>query len=82
MGRWEDAARHFEDALELATRARARPNHARTQKAYAGMLLARNGTDDRAQALHLLDEALQTAEEFGMNRLHEEASILRSGATG
>jgi hypothetical protein len=74
MSRWEEAVRHFEDGLELAARMGARPNHARTQRAYAGMLLAREEPGDRERALGLLDGALQTAEELGMKRLVEEAS--------
>jgi DNA-binding SARP family transcriptional activator/tetratricopeptide (TPR) repeat protein len=77
MGRWEEAARHFEDALELARRVGARPNHARTQKAYTEMLLARNEPGDPEKALELLDEVLATAEELGMKRLLDEASALR-----
>jgi tetratricopeptide (TPR) repeat protein len=40
MERWEDAARHFEDALAMNTRMGARPWLAHTQHEYATMLLA------------------------------------------
>jgi hypothetical protein len=64
LARWEEAARHFDDAVELAARTGARPSHARTQNAYAGMLLASNKRGDRARAVELLGTALQTADEL------------------
>jgi tetratricopeptide (TPR) repeat protein len=82
MARWEDAVRHFEDALELTARMGARPNHARTQRDYAAMLLARDEAGDRDRAVGLLDGALETAEELGMKRLLEDATRLRTEATG
>jgi len=49
-----DAVRHFETALAVGTRMRARPWLARTQYEYARLLLARaeSGDRDRARALY------------------------------
>ncbi len=73
MGRDEDAARHFDDALAMNARLGARPYVARTQHAYAEMLFARDRPGDRVQARTLLTEALETARELGMAVLVEKA---------
>jgi class 3 adenylate cyclase/tetratricopeptide (TPR) repeat protein len=75
--RWEEAAGHFESALEMNERMGARPWFAETQRNYAEMLLARAGPGDQAHAQSLLAEACVTAEELGMNRLRERLSALR-----
>jgi tetratricopeptide (TPR) repeat protein len=69
--RWEDAERHFEDALAMNANMDARPWLARTQDQYATMLLARHQSSDRDKALMLLDAALVTARELGMRALEE-----------
>jgi len=51
---------HFEDALEMNARMGARPWLAHTQRDYARMLLARDGSGDRERAYALLDHALAT----------------------
>jgi DNA-binding SARP family transcriptional activator/tetratricopeptide (TPR) repeat protein len=66
LKRWDDAARHFEDALAMNERMGARPWHAHTQKDYARTLLARNGAGDGERAQELLDRALTTYRELGM----------------
>jgi tetratricopeptide (TPR) repeat protein len=84
LSRWDDAARHFDEALSMNLRMRARPALADTQYAYADMLLRRDGTDegDRERALSLLGEALGVAEELGMTRLAERALALKVQAQG
>jgi class 3 adenylate cyclase len=90
MERWEDAARHFEDALEMNTRMGARPWVAQTQHDYAKMLLARDGPgdpstgsgQDRERALELLTQALDTAQELGMKALVERTLALKLQAQG
>jgi class 3 adenylate cyclase len=82
MSRWEDAARHFEDALEMNARMGARPWLARTQHDYAKMLLARDEPGDREKALELLTEALDTAHELGMKALVEKALALKLQTQG
>jgi tetratricopeptide (TPR) repeat protein len=74
--RWDDAARHFEDALELNARMGARPWLAHTQRDYARMLIARNAPGDREKAQLLLSQALKTYEELGMQTAPASASAL------
>jgi len=71
MSHWEDAQRHFEDALAMNARMGARPWLAHTQYQYATMLLARSQPGDREKAVSLLDEALITARELGMHALEQ-----------
>ncbi|MBA3261285.1 MAG: tetratricopeptide repeat protein [Thermoleophilaceae bacterium] len=66
--RWDDAAHHFEDALEINERIGARPWLAQTQHDYAQMLLARDAPGDNKKAQLLLSEALATYGELGMAR--------------
>lgn len=76
LGRWDDAARHFEDALALNDRMGARPFVARTQLAYAAMLIRRDAPGDCDRARALTDAALATSGELGMARLAAEAAAL------
>ncbi|MFQ5343278.1 MAG: hypothetical protein ACE5F6_17195, partial [Anaerolineae bacterium] len=77
MSRWEEAERHFEDALDMNARMEARPWLAHTQHRYAAMLLARGQAGDRERAVSLLDQALSTAGEFGMQALVEKLETPR-----
>jgi tetratricopeptide (TPR) repeat protein len=65
------AADHFERALEMNVRMRARPWLARTQYEYARMLLASGGAEDEQRAAALLADALATARELDMPLLQE-----------
>ncbi|MBW1687985.1 MAG: hypothetical protein JRS35_23355 [Deltaproteobacteria bacterium] len=69
---WAEA--HYEAALESSRRIGARPQLARTQRAYAQMLLADESaaTEERRRARELLTEAQATARELGLNRLLEQ----------
>ena len=69
MGNLDQAARHFEDALEFCRRAPYRPELAWTCCDYADTLLQRNTPADRGDAISLLDEALPISEELGMRPL-------------
>jgi hypothetical protein len=62
IGRWDDAARHFEDALEANDRMGLRPWLARTQEDYGRILLGRG----HARGRELLDAALASYRELGM----------------
>jgi DNA-binding SARP family transcriptional activator/tetratricopeptide (TPR) repeat protein len=64
---WDDAEPHFEEALTMNARMGARPWLAHTESDYARMLLARNGRGDRERAQELLDRALGTYRELGMD---------------
>lgn len=74
MGQWEKAIRHFEKALSMNTSMGAYPWLAHTQHAYAMMLLTRNKSTDRPQALELLHNACTIARELGMKELEERVS--------
>jgi eukaryotic-like serine/threonine-protein kinase len=76
LSRYEDAARHFEQALETNTRIRSPLWIGHTQVGYAHMLLLRNRPGDRDKALQLLEKALTTAEELGLTALGEGARRL------
>ncbi|HEY6418439.1 MAG TPA: adenylate/guanylate cyclase domain-containing protein [Candidatus Binataceae bacterium] len=78
LQRWDDAARHFEDALAMNARMDARPWLAHTQEQCATMLLARRQSGDSDKAAALLDAALATAGELGMRALEER---IRAGIT-
>jgi hypothetical protein len=69
LQRWNDAAAHFEMALERNARLGSRPILAHTQYDYACMLRARNGAGDRDRAGALLAAARATAESLGMAQL-------------
>jgi tetratricopeptide (TPR) repeat protein len=71
LQRWDDAARHFEDALAMNARMDARTWLAHTQEQYAAMLLARRDSGDRDKAAALLNAALVTTRELGMRALEE-----------
>jgi hypothetical protein len=74
---WDDAARHFEDALALNERMDAPVWVAHSQYQYAAMLLARGVPSDRERALALLDSAIVTANALGMRALEERATLAR-----
>jgi len=79
---WENAERHFEDALALNARMDARPWLAHTQEQYATMLLARDGAGGRGRAQAMLDAALSTARELGMRSLEGRITALQSKMDG
>jgi eukaryotic-like serine/threonine-protein kinase len=66
LGRFEDAARHFEEALRMNERMEARPWLAHAQEEYARMLLRRDRGGDRERAEKLLSRAHATYRELGM----------------
>lgn len=81
LGRWDEAAQHFEDALTMNARMEARPWLAHTQHQYGKMLLARNQSGDRDRAIALLDSALVIARALGMAGLEERITNELSGTT-
>jgi tetratricopeptide (TPR) repeat protein len=66
LERWDDAQRHFEDALAMNGRTGARPWLAHTRHDYARMLSARGRPGDRERARTLRDAALADYRELGM----------------
>jgi DNA-binding CsgD family transcriptional regulator/tetratricopeptide (TPR) repeat protein len=79
LGEWEQAERHFESALELNRRLRARTWVARTAFEYARMLLTRRARDDRSRAAALLGEAAALADVVGMHSLTAQIGSLGLG---
>jgi tetratricopeptide (TPR) repeat protein len=76
LGRFEDAERHFEDALRMNERMGARPFAAHTQLDHARMLLRRHGEGDRDRADELLSAAQATYHELGMQDAVARAAAL------
>jgi hypothetical protein len=72
MARWPEAEAHFQTALEIDGRLQAPPILARTQTAYAAMLLRRGRVKDRSKAQALLARARETATRIGMAGLLPE----------
>jgi tetratricopeptide (TPR) repeat protein len=66
LERWDDAVRHFEDALEMNGRMNFVPFVARTQHYYAATLFQRGQGDDRERAVGLLSAAITTYRRLGM----------------
>src|SRR5262245_5441251 len=80
LARYDDAERHFEKALEMNARVRARIWVAHTQHDYARMLTARDGPGDRERAAALAAQALATAREVGMKPLEADVLTLQAAA--
>ncbi len=78
--RWEDAERHFEDALASNLQQGGLPWAAHTRYQYAAMLRARGLQEDAERSSNLLAEALKTAQSLGMNALIERVALLADGA--
>jgi tetratricopeptide (TPR) repeat protein len=78
-GRYDDARRHFEDALAMNQRLGARPWLAHTQNDYAQMLLAHGAAGDRPRAEELQDQALATYRELGIASYPATTSMLTQG---
>jgi tetratricopeptide (TPR) repeat protein len=81
LERWDEAERHFEDALAMNARMGALPWLAHTQHRYGVMLLARNQPGDRDKAIVLLESGLATARELGMRALEERVVGALSGTS-
>jgi predicted ATPase len=79
LSRFDAAARHFEVALEAAERIGSRPYLALTQSAYGAMLARWGTTLDSQRARQLLEDALNTAQELGMNQLYDDVVAARDG---
>ena len=78
MGNPDQAAEHFEDALDFCRNAGYRPELAWTCHDYAETLRERNGPGDHAKVVTLLDESLAIASELGMRPLMERVIALQA----
>jgi DNA-binding SARP family transcriptional activator len=76
IGRPQDAAGHFENALQTNERIGARPWLAHTEYDYARMLLDRGAPGDAARAEQLIESCLQASKELGMHALEARAKTL------
>jgi predicted ATPase/DNA-binding SARP family transcriptional activator len=76
LGRFADAARHYDDALRMDTSMGARPWIAHTELNYARMLLARGDSGDRERALELVRSSLARYRTLGMDSSATEAELL------
>jgi tetratricopeptide (TPR) repeat protein len=79
LGRFDDAERHFVDAITMNRKLRAPTWVADAQLGYARMLLARASPGDRERARELLTPALATARECGMATLQTDCERLLAG---
>jgi tetratricopeptide (TPR) repeat protein len=82
LSRYEDAERHFEQALKMNTQIRSPFWTAHTQHDYARMVLLRSRVGDRDRALQLLAQALATAEQLGLKALADKVESLKLTAEG
>jgi DNA-binding SARP family transcriptional activator len=80
LSRYEEAARHFQQALKTNAQIKSPLWIAHTQHDYARMLLLRNHPGDHDEALQLLDQALITAEQLGLKALADKARPLKLAA--
>ncbi len=76
LGRFNDAERHFEDAIAMNRKLRAPTWVAEAQLGYARMLRKRDGAGDGERARELLDEALAAAREIGMAKVASDCEAL------
>jgi DNA-binding CsgD family transcriptional regulator len=79
LGCPEVAVRRFAQAAALAERMQARPMVAMSREGQARALLALGRPGDRSQARALLQEAVATAQQFGIHGLGERAGVLLGG---
>jgi DNA-binding CsgD family transcriptional regulator/tetratricopeptide (TPR) repeat protein len=77
MARWDEAQRHFADALAMNARTGAKPWLAHTQYEYARMLLVRGHAGDDETAVSLLEAALTVSRALGMRALEGHVVALQ-----
>jgi DNA-binding CsgD family transcriptional regulator len=75
-GRFDDAERHFRQAIAMNGRTGARPWLALAQHDYGKMLLSRRAAGDRRVATALLEECVSGARQLGMGELAAKAERL------
>jgi tetratricopeptide (TPR) repeat protein len=76
MTRYEEAARHFEAALQMNAQIKSPLWVAHTQHDYARMLLQRAGPGDRDHAFKLLEQALASGQQLGLKAVSDKARTL------
>ncbi len=81
LNRLDEAERHFEAAMEMNARMRARPALSRTQLGFSRMLLKRATPDAHGRATAMLEQIIVQADELGLTRLADQARGLLATAT-
>jgi hypothetical protein len=81
-GRWDEAERHFEDAIARNGRMRAHPQVAFAQHEWGVMLMRRDRRGDRGHARELFALALTTARALGMTGLRERIEAIDAVGAG
>jgi tetratricopeptide (TPR) repeat protein len=76
LGRLDEAAVHFDHAIAMNERMGARLWLAHTQRDYAAML-AHNRPRDRERSLALINDAITTFRELGLDNPADEAALLQ-----
>jgi tetratricopeptide (TPR) repeat protein len=76
LGRFAEARAHFEGAIAMSERLRAKPLVARVRHDYARMLLRLGSAADLTKAKSLLERAAAAARKLGMRSLLEKAEAL------
>ena len=76
LGRFADAASHYDHALRMNTNMDAHPWIAHTEHDYARMLAARDRTGDYERALELTRNSLERYRSLGMDSFAREAARL------
>jgi hypothetical protein len=74
-GRYDNAARHLEDALERHRGMGARPLTALTQEAYGHVLSMRGQAGDAERARALTESAMRTAGELGLTAIRDRPRL-------
>jgi hypothetical protein len=82
MERYDQAERHFEDALAMNTRMGHQPGLLKTRVEYAAMLMRRARSGDRTRAAELARTAQAHAERLGLRRQAERAAGIVAAAAG
>jgi class 3 adenylate cyclase/tetratricopeptide (TPR) repeat protein len=82
LGRFDEAERHFEAALEQHRQLGARPFLALTQVSFARALDGRNGPGDAERSSELRTQALTVAVELGLQSVLLRASLDPVGTSG
>jgi hypothetical protein len=78
LGRWDEAAAHFERALEIEERARGHALLSRTRYWQARFLRARGQADDVRAAARILATVIADTSRLGMLGLRAQAEALRA----
>ena len=80
IGRTDDAARHFTDAIEMHERMGALPYLAHSLREYAGLASRSDAAADRERASEMLGRALALYQELGMTHFATKTRAMQAAA--